>query len=738
MTVVEQSPPRIYSDSVIPKLPLLPLKKGWAKGTRATLLGCQLQVYSSKRTTNTKKAVEWANSQAVNEYFTDFHWRLSLDQEPQPDDLPFLPDDNLSEEEREWKAAVIKQMSTAISNWLDYHWGKGDSAATMSKKQAANDPIVSYLSRLAGIDMNSRQRALTAEQLFGKDNQGISDAFNQQWKESGRDGKARAGARTVFVASEFAKLSTAEKKMWKARAAEDAEMVKKSKEATLKAPTLLPPEEAQKAMDSLAWMMGPLLDGLVTMLGCHVSLIITGPEPRKGGQINVLTLHHGYDKSPVPLRFHEAGGERGKERYKMFLAAIGDYIATCYSKFTLNLHALPDVSPPNKPPSFLRWDVPWNLPPGDGIDATEKAAPTAGASRAEGLKPGTKKTKKKGKGKKQARAEGGESENEEPPKKKTGSGRATKTVTLERTEDAAVRDTRSSQRHMLEDITNEAVTSDVAVPPSNDIRLTNTIGPSVLTPEDFASIDPSLLVQGVIPGLFIPNCGPNDTPNPFNRQPSIPSSPDDGVPGTPPGSDTVPLPQELHSTKGISVKKRSWPPLTPAEESLLMGEEIACPPWLRAAKEYLARFELGKDWDLAIAKLTELEEKYDYLPSRKPLPRIDRPSQVDLWIQNARGRDPTPITNRAAFTSAWWSWWRNLQPAWRELEGKGPMGPECRVQDQGDWSGLIRPGQNGLYSVVASLDWWGDAVGRNSDAREEWRMAIDDVNWVMDCIVRSG
>ncbi|PBK79222.1 hypothetical protein ARMGADRAFT_1093344 [Armillaria gallica] len=171
----------------------------------------------------------------------------------------------------------------------------------MSKKQAANDPVVSFLSHLTGIDINSCQRALTAEQLFGKDNPMVSKVFNEHWKEVGGEGKGCAGARMIFVASEFVKLSTEEQKMWKARAAEDAKVVKKSKESTLKAPTLLPPEETQKAMDSLAWTLGPLLDRLVTMLGCHASLIVTGLEPQKGGQINILILHHSYDKSPVPL-----------------------------------------------------------------------------------------------------------------------------------------------------------------------------------------------------------------------------------------------------------------------------------------------------------------------------------------------------------------------------------------------------------------------------------------------------
>ncbi|PBK88773.1 hypothetical protein ARMGADRAFT_936875, partial [Armillaria gallica] len=81
------------------------------------------------------------------------------------------------------------------------------------------------------------------------------------------------------------------------------------------------------------------------------------------------------------------------------------------------------------------------------------------------------------------------------------------------------------------------------------------------------------------------------------------------------------------------------------------------------------------------------------------------PSQVNVWIQNARKQDPTPIMNRSAFASLWWFWWQKLQPGWRGLEGKGPFGLERRIQNEGEWTALVKPGQNGLYSVVTSLAW---------------------------------
>ncbi len=47
----------------------------------------------------------------------------------------------------------------------------------------------------------------------------------------------------------------------------------------------------------------------------------------------LYSIHKGHDKSAIPRRFDKAGGKRGAERYKLFLAALGDYLVTCYSKF---------------------------------------------------------------------------------------------------------------------------------------------------------------------------------------------------------------------------------------------------------------------------------------------------------------------------------------------------------------------------------------------------------------------
>ncbi|PBK63569.1 hypothetical protein ARMSODRAFT_1023768 [Armillaria solidipes] len=72
---------------------------------------------------------------------------------------------------------------------------------------------------------------------------------------------------------------------------------------------------------------------------------------------------------------------------------------------------------------------------------------------------------------------------------------------------------RHQQHEVLQDISNAVI---------------NSLLVSALSLELENVIDPALLAVGMAPGLFIPNCGPNDCPNPFTAQP-------------PPQADTPPL-----------------------------------------------------------------------------------------------------------------------------------------------------------------------------------------------------
>ncbi|KAH7904782.1 hypothetical protein BJ138DRAFT_1018631, partial [Hygrophoropsis aurantiaca] len=115
-----------------------------------------------------------------------------------------------------------------------------------------------------------------------------------------------------------------------------------------------------------------------------------------------------------------------------------------------------------------------------------------------------------------------------------------------------------------------------------------------------------------------------------------------------------------------------------------------------------------------------------------------RPKEVLWWIARKRIPQPAPL-DVDTFAQAWWTWWQLLQPEWRTVSipsKRKPVPPQDH-RDQGDWSVLDQPGQNGLLSVIACIKWWGAAKGGQGHTDKRWHAAVEDFEWVMRCI-RKG
>lgn len=115
------------------------------------------------------------------------------------------------------------------------------------------------------------------------------------------------------------------------------------------------------------------------------------------------------------------------------------------------------------------------------------------------------------------------------------------------------------------------------------LDITNTIPPQPLTADQVMQIDPTLLARGTIPGSFVPNCGPNDCPNPFAPLP--PASP---APPRSSGDDD--MSSEQAATAGVL-------------------DPVNWPPWFRQARLYLGRFKLGRDWESLLVAFMLLKGK---------------------------------------------------------------------------------------------------------------------------------
>ncbi|KAK0495738.1 hypothetical protein EDD18DRAFT_1106325 [Armillaria luteobubalina] len=578
------------------------------------------------------------------------------------------------------KVAVIKQMSTI--SFL-YEWAKRVLIQTLGNTQ--------------WYQWSSSVFA-TTKQLFGKGNDEINQQFEALWSTQGGQIKDHAAAWALFVAEEFKKLLEETKKMWALRAVEAVEVTKKSRGSAYAEPTLLPPEEAQKytlestlnshsepnafrrVIDSLVAYLGPLLEGMSKMIGCNISMVFIGPEPQRGGQVNVIILHEGVNKLPILITFDEGGGEK----YKFCLASLGEWGMSCFlliipAPEDQKVHSLPGIGLLLGPPQFLISDPPWRSGVASGEDESEVEVKTI------------KKKKSRTKGKKCMVDLSTVKLEASKWKSKCSKGRDDQTevhVLTAPQPQPSMRPEQEPQPSMMQN----------CLPALFQLLL-----------EDMNHIDPVLLTGGMTPCTYIPNCGLNDYPDPFQAGNVLPPPP---MP-----SNAIPIQLEQSSRIRLAyLDPENWP------------------EWFAVVQEYLGKFRLGDKWDCIVDALSIVKGQWGFIKTGKPLQQMDCPPQVSLWIQNAWLHDLTPLGDQDAFAQSWWQWWQQMQPDSRGVgEGEGPVPVEswCNL---GEWDRMDKPGQNGLYSVVASLAWWGESVSHNVGAWKEWCVAVDDILWALECL----
>ncbi|KAK0482848.1 hypothetical protein EDD18DRAFT_1362382 [Armillaria luteobubalina] len=476
---------------------------------------------------------------------------------PHDDNPPLITDDELSSAQHEVKAAVVKQMGNAIPKWLEYHSGKVTPVGAMSKTAQECDTIIMFLTCLAGVNV-LRYHSLTAKQLFRKQNQDINTCFNMFWNEQGGATKDWAVVHMVFIASEFEKLSTEDQERWAAFAERTSAERKRSKDGGWTEPALLPPKEIQSLIYAATYQ------GAV-----HNAQAPNLEEEDK--PMSLGDIHEGQDKSPMPLCFHEVGGQP----YQLWLAAIGEFMLSCYTSKEQKAHALPRVA---QPPGPLPFGWPILHVDGDDEDQSENESGTEG-----------KKQKKKRK----------------PSKKWACKSSATEVDKGVRTNKRrkGVHEETLTQASPGQALPSIIVGSAVRMRISGHEPLPNIMNTvAVIHPvmEDNANlIDPCLLTTGLYPGSLIPNCGPNDCPNPFLL--SLPQNMfADRIIEAPP------------SARGSSYPAQSLPLEPPPNEEMALttgGTKHTenWLPWFAEAHTYLGCFELGAEWEHLVDLLTQVE-----------------------------------------------------------------------------------------------------------------------------------
>ena len=180
---------------------------------------------------------------------------------------------------------------------------------------------------------------------------------------------------------------------------------------------------------------------------------------------------------------------------------------------------------------------------------------------------------------------------------------------------------------------------------------------------------------------------------------------------------------------------RSPQPTPPIATRCTFIVDDSWPDWFVKAHEHLTCPDLGPAFDGIISKYIAFEKIAGFSPEPRNagFGSKNRPSQVAWWV--GCGRKATPkITDIPAFAKQWWLWWKGLQPTWRKVaavQGSLTSAHRAVADGEGGWADMERRGQNAFYTVLATLRWWGAALGDTCGENKEWLSAAVDVEWVL-------
>ncbi|SJK99867.1 uncharacterized protein ARMOST_03178 [Armillaria ostoyae] len=583
---------------------------------------------------------------------------------------------------------------------------------------------------------SGRKHAHTSEQLWSKSDKRLKTEFDSVFTKSGLPGKKRVSLWQEFVKEKYELLDDETKAQFVQMAEDKAEEIQREKDEDFKV-EMLELEETQEAIECLASMLGPLFDSLCELLNLKAGIMFAGPEPVKGGQLNVMFF--GTNKAPVPQKFNEAG----KSRYKAFTRAFLSFAAEGYDHEEQIACSLP-------PDQLETKYVEWTMDPtanrvaeeadvDDGNDNNEGGVVSMKKrKKVEEVIPSDRQTKKT-RGEKKRRVETVPSSTESPAPEMcmddTDRHRDPKSKSKHKSRKHGREDTRGatdveeddvdvpgikrkSKKRGRDDIrgATDAEEDNMDVPSPLKHRRTRTVmqvsSPlpefsevehcrgSTTSPIPEPHIDPRL--YGL--GGEVPLLGPADAPDPFAVL-------------------IYECPIVQHN-----VEELGWT----AEDITLLESDPGRSSWFFDAKKYLESIGTGPEWELLLKMWMVYKGRSGFKNETSSQFKCGScPAEVDWWINQGQEKELPPIVNLKKFELSWWTWWQELQPEWRD-KGSGTFSADLRVV-KGDWEHMRKPGINRFYTILATLAWWGRtaAIRGSESERASWIASMVDVDWVL-------
>ncbi|PBK66645.1 hypothetical protein ARMSODRAFT_1021094 [Armillaria solidipes] len=644
----------------------------WATGSRRPWLEDRLQGFHTERQKGQTFAYDFVDKE-TRVYYTIYHWSLGLKDEPVlPRHDPNMVED-LTEEEAQYKTRHENQMRGVLFRW----WDKRASSLDALETSKPNFPLAGLLAEVSGVAAQEahgpRPRARTAAQLWSKVSfpGSVQDEFAAWFADSDYFNNLLAEVRAPFEhEAEAEKRRTAEMKKGKqgktepAGEGESSSLVEEDtpRPSSLVPSAALPLEETARVLDNITAMAYLWIETLGKSLMANVTLLIAGPHPGQGGQIDGVSLNYGWNRDPRPKDWSLAGGGKGHtQAMELFVG----FTQTCFTADEIRARAMDkpvETEASSSSGSHSAQDK--------AVDEAEAEAVTEAEADAATEIEGEKKKPKR-------------------PKTKA-----------------------------LEDVTNKATPASEpqkkkGPTPSNKRMSSSPPRSAELLP----NIDPALQQH-----LDHFAGGPNDGMI-AQDSPRVSPHPSSPVPPAAPSSPASAAAASQPVRTNLSMTTPPFP-LTAADLALL--NRAIWPEWFAELIEYLEGYKLGERWNDVLGCLMVWEGRGGFrdLKGAKHRHLSEVASWIKFYQRTHPEIMQAGLWRFADEWWSWWKRmqpaWRVVDDV------VGPLGDEYRVGLGGDWEVLSKRGQNGHVSPLAALVWWGDSVGDDVDLRREWAWALEE------------
>jgi len=187
------------------------------------------------------------------------------------------------------------------------------------------------------------------------------------------------------------------------------------------------------------------------------------------------------------------------------------------------------------------------------------------------------------------------------------------------------------------------------------------------------------------------------------------SSPPRQLLSKPPTHGALRASKPTHRKKGVASRTAA----AKSQASL----PTAVPVWFMKVSGMLQSLDGNAAWTRLIKVWSVFEDQERYIKTKK-LTATDRPEAILEWMKRHRSPTWRPSLTKT-FGKSFMTWWLNLQPKWRVVDGKFVSG------QSGDFSVLKRSGGNGFLVVLIGLFYWHLDLGLKEE-EEEWLRIVED------------